>query len=80
MILEGQRTNPLARDGENSIAHRRGNPPKSFFADPDNRFVRRADKMDSYFRHFRRNREFRLIPGTCENSPVRYLFHAKQFK
>src|SRR5260370_23828650 len=54
MILEGQRTNPLARDAENGVAHRRGNPAKSFFTDPYNWFVRRADKMDSYFRHFRR--------------------------
>src|SRR5437879_12826666 len=42
VILEGQRTNPLPRDGKNSVAHRRGNPTKGFFADPDDRIVRRA--------------------------------------
>ncbi len=26
------------------------------------------------------NFEFWLIPSTCENSPVRYLSHRKQFK
>src|SRR2546427_9605369 len=57
VVLEGQRTNPFARDGENGIAHRRGDPSKSFFADPDNRFVRGTDKMDFDFRHFRRSQQ-----------------------
>ena len=69
MILEGQRTNPLAGDGENGIAHRRGNPPKSFFADPDNRIVRRADKMDSDFRHFRRPQQGIVVKIALHDAP-----------
>src|SRR5437879_11367555 len=57
VILQRQRTNPFACDGENGIAHRWGNPSKSFFADPNNRFVRRTYKMDSYFRHFGRSQQ-----------------------
>src|SRR5207302_7944591 len=69
VILEGQRTKPLAGDGENGVAHRRGNPPKSFFADPDNRFVRRADKMNSDFRHFRRPQQGVVVKIALHYAP-----------
>src|SRR5438445_3683436 len=69
VVLEGQRTNPIAREGENRIAHRWGNPSKSFFADPNNRFVRRADKMDSYFRHFRRSQQGIVVKIALHDAP-----------
>ena len=69
VILEGQRTNPLACDGENGIAHRRGNPTQGFFADPDDRIVRRSYKVDPDFRHLRRAQQGIVVKIALHGAP-----------
>src|SRR5437016_4494276 len=69
VILEGERTNALPRDGKNSVAHRGCNPTQGFFADPDNRIVRGAYKVDPDFRHLCRAQQGIVLEIALHRAP-----------